>query len=135
MISPSFPSFRFRVFQLEVLQTKITELQSECQKQLTSNENIVNEKQSIIDQLNKQNQDMQLVESELIEKQIKQHANFEEEKKLLEDKIQDYQQQIQALKHEFIAEKENILLAHEQEKLVLKQTSKILIHRVRIERN
>lgn len=60
---------------------------------------------------------MQQVESELIEKQMKQHTNFEEEQKLLEDKIQ-------TLQNEFLAEKENIQRAHEQETLILKQTSR-----------
>jgi len=133
------------------LQNKYTELQNECQKHLTSNEqlkntndNIVNEKQALIDQLTKQINDMQQVQGELIEKQIKQHTDFERQQienrkiqeKLFKEKIDEYEKQIQLIKSNFIIikfliiinifldqfliETENNNLTHEQEKIRFK---------------
>ena len=91
--------------ELQQWQSKYSDLQNECQKQLTSNEqlknttdNIVNEKQAVIDQLTKEINGMQQVQGELIEKQIKQHADFEEQEKVLQEKIQTYEKQIQSMK-------------------------------------
>ncbi len=78
-----------------------------------TNDNIVNEKQALIDQLTKQINDMQQVQAELIEKQIKQHANFEQQQiennkiheKLLKEKIDEYEKQIKMIKSNFIIRK------------------------------
>ena len=124
-------------------QNKYSDLQNECQKQLTSNEqlknttdNVVNEKQAAIDQLTKEISTMQQVQAELTEKQIKQHADHEEQEKVLKEKLGTYEKQIQSMKSkafsiesfpnlvryflgEFLLETENNKLSHEQERLRL----------------
>ena len=98
------------------LQTKYHELQNECQKQLSSseqlkntNDNVVNEKQALIDQLTKQVSDTQQVHAELIEKQVKQHADFERQRaedkttleKTLKEKAEEYENEILMIKSKF----------------------------------
>lgn len=91
--------------ELQQWQGKYADLQTEYQQHLTSNEqlknttdNVVNEKQAAIDQLTKEITAMQQVQAELVEKQIKQHADFEEQEKVLKEKIQTYEKQIQLMK-------------------------------------
>ncbi|CAF3949096.1 unnamed protein product [Adineta steineri] len=117
------------------LQNKYNDIQNECQKQITSNEqlkntndNIVNEKQALIDQLTKQINDMQQIQAELIEKQIKQHADFDQQRientnnqeKLYKDKTEEYEKDLVLMKSQYLVQTENMNLEYEQEKLRLK---------------
>ncbi|CAF1001129.1 unnamed protein product [Rotaria magnacalcarata] len=119
----------------EDLQNKHHHLQNEYQKYLASNEqlkntndNVVNEKQALIDQLTKQINDLQQTQVEIIEKQINQHTDFERRRsedrqnveKLLKEKDDEYEFKIQLMKSEFLVETENSNIEHEQEKLRLK---------------
>jgi translation elongation factor EF-Ts len=80
-----------------------------------TNDNIVNEKQALIDQLTTQLNDTQQVHGELIEKQIKQHNDSERQRsedkkmheKIVKEKTDEYEMKIQLMKSKFIIKTTN----------------------------
>lgn len=135
------------------LQNKYHNLENEHEKHLSSNEELKTtndtaliEKQTLIDQLTKQINEMQQTQVELVEKQINQHTEFERRfsqdkksyEKSLQEKIEEYEIKIQSMKSirrqidnkheilnlcflgEYLIETENSKIEHEQEKLRLK---------------